>query len=102
MNEIVKCSCCHKILTRKQFHSHECEVPCKGTKKIPILYYVNFDKIGEPEILGVGLDGVNYYLVVKKPVAIPFIRERLSSDENLQGNKSDKDFTECCATKFIY
>lgn len=93
MSEIVKCSCCRKILTRKQFQSHECKIPWRKTKEFPILYYIELDTIEEPKVLGVGLDGVHYFFVVKKPVALPFIRRHLS-DESLHVDESDEDYTE--------
>ena len=94
LDEIVKCSSCRKILTRKQFDGHKCEIPWKSTKEIAVLYWLNCSTDESQKMLGVGLDGTRYFLVVKKPEAIPFIKGIFPSDGFLQGNKSDEDFTE--------
>ena len=94
MSEIVKCSSCRKILARKEFDTHECHVPWKTSKEIPILYYLILDKIEEKKILGVGLDGTHYFFVIKKPEAIPFIKGIFPSDESKQHEESDGEVTE--------
>jgi hypothetical protein len=98
MSEIVKCSCCHKIFTRKQFDAHKCGIPWKSSKEIPVLYYIKLSLEEKDKILGVGLDGVRYFFVVKKPTPIPFIH---SSDESLHDHESDEDLTEPSRVKNI-
>jgi hypothetical protein len=94
VSEIVKCSSCRKILTRKEFQSHDCKIPWKTSKEIPVLYYLDCSTDKKEQMLGVGLDGTHYFLVVKKPTAISFIQGHFPSDESLQEDESDKEFTE--------
>jgi len=81
MREIVKCSCCRKIMTRKEFNNHKCKIPWKATKEIPVLYFLDCSTEESQEMLGVGLDGTHYFFVVKKPKAVPFIKGIFPSDE---------------------
>jgi len=93
-DEIIKCSSCRAILTRKQFDGHKCKIPWKATKEIPVLYYLDCSTDESQEMLGVGLDGTHYIFVVKKLKAIPFIKGIFPSDESKHPDKSDGEETE--------
>ena len=74
MSPIVKCSSCKKIMTQKQFLIHTCEPIYKGTKTIPVVEITDLSwKKGMKKLLATGLDGVDYLIEVKKPIAIPFV-----------------------------
>lgn len=83
------------MFTRKEFQSHECKIPWKTSREIPVRYYLDCSTDEKEQMLGVGLDGTHYFLVVKKPKPIPFIRRNFTEE------KSDDNLTECFSTKFI-
>ena len=86
--EIVKCSSCNKILTFKEFKTHECKIPWKATKEILIHYYLELSDGGK-KILAVGHDGVHYIITTQKPMPIPFIRRKETPERNRRrGNRT--------------
>lgn len=71
-NNIVKCSWCGKILIAEQYDSHECDIPWKDSKQIPVSSIFDCTtKSGEAKV-GVGVDGIRYWFVVKPRVALPW------------------------------
>ena len=84
-NNIVKCSWCGKILIAEQYDSHECDIPWKDSKEIPVSSIFDCTtKRGEAKV-GVGLDGIRYWFVVKKREPLPW-----PSTESLQGDNQSK------------
>lgn len=85
---LVKCSNCSKILIVELFESHKCDIPLKKTITIPISSFYDCTT-KEKTIVGIGLDGNRYWLVVKKREALPWN----PPNESLQGDAPNKDFT---------
>jgi hypothetical protein len=71
------------------FDFHKCKICCKGVKEIPVSSFFDCSTDDGEKMVGVGLNGVRYWLVVKSREALPWL-----SDENLQGDESDEDLTE--------
>jgi len=63
MSEIIKCSCCRKILTYTEFQSHKCKIPWKTSKEIPVLYYFDCSTEEKEQMIGVGLMGLTSFLL---------------------------------------
>jgi len=83
MKNIVKCSYCRQILIAELFDSHKCKgVPWKTSKNIPVSSYFDCSTDEKQQIVGVGLDGVRYWLVVKKREAVPVSTDFTHDDEN--------------------
>jgi hypothetical protein len=79
-------------MTHRQFLRHKCDLPCKGTKIIPVLEILDFSwKKGMKILLATGLDGVDYRIEVQKPIAIPLIVE---NRRKVTPFKTDEDETE--------
>lgn len=89
---IVKCSHCNQIFLNEDFGKHECSWILKDVKRISVLKVRDDSYKNQTIIRGYGIDGTVYTFVVSPRTAIPFIVS--SSDEILQHQKSDKDFTE--------
>lgn len=88
MNNIVKCSYCGQIMIAELFDTHECDIPWKDSKEIPVSSFFDCSTKKGQKMVGVGLDGVHYWFVLKKREAIPI------SDKFTQPRQSDEDYTE--------
>ena len=90
MNNVVKCSYCDKIFIAELFESHKCDTQERAPKKIidiPVVYFFDCTTKRNKNMVGVGIDGNHYWLVVKKREALPWN----PSDESKQPNQSDED-----------
>ena len=76
---IVKCSHCNQFFSIEQFDSHKCELPINGAKEIPVIYFREDNHGINKTIVGRGLDGILYALIIKPrkplPVALPIRRK---------------------------
>ncbi len=89
-SNLVKCSNCKRIIIAELFDSHECDLPIKHVKHIEAAYTYSGSYKDKKIIVGRGLDGTLYSFIVKKKIPIPYY----PSNEILQKDKSDEDFTE--------
>jgi len=71
---VVRCSHCKQFFSREQFDSHECKFPLiNGAKEITVTY-VREDNHGETKtVVGRGMDGILYALVVEARKPIPIV-----------------------------
>jgi hypothetical protein len=70
-------------MTSKQFAIHECHPPqIHNIKTIPVVYYLDCSTNERQQMLAVGTNGTRYYFVIQKPKAIPFIKDRVASDDS--------------------
>jgi hypothetical protein len=86
------------MFSSEDFDTHECNLPLKGCKTIPVIYYLDESYKDKKIMTGWGIDGVLYTfeVVPRKPISIV-----MTSDEFSQRKKSDEDFTEPEEVKFI-
>lgn len=89
---VVRCSHCKQFFSHEQFDSHECKLPLiNGAKEIAVTY-VREDNHGEMKtIVGRGIDGILYALIVEPRKPIPVVS---SIRRNFTERKPDEDFTE--------
>jgi hypothetical protein len=101
MNNIIKCQYCGGIFSAEFFDSHICIPTLKGTAEIPVKYYYESKPLNkEPVIIAKGHDGILYRLVLTKVKSkVKFFN--FSSDEFLQGDSSDKDYTEPLVGRYL-
>jgi len=86
-----RCPRCHAFVIAEQLATHTCRIPTKGAKRI-FLDWLDTDSFlnqnGDSVRMAKGLNGTLYSLVVCKHNP-----PHRASDDNLQGNRSDEDFT---------
>lgn len=89
MNDLVQCSWCGRILIAEQFESHDCDIPCKSSKEISVSSIFDCTtKTGERKV-GVGTDGIYYWLIVRPKVALPWPSdERKQRDDPTERHQS--------------
>jgi len=88
---IVRCSHCKNLFPSDTFNEHICELSLRGTKRIPVINFLDVSYKGHKLMTGMGTDGILYAFEVVPREAIPMVT---TSDDFLQRKKSDKDFTE--------
>jgi len=80
----------------KLFDSHKCDVPLKDIIEIPVSSIYESSTEKRKCIVGVGLDGIRYWFVVKTREAIPI------STDFTRGDESTDNYTVPENTKLIY
>ena len=101
VDNLVKCSRCNNTFINEAFREHLCTTMYRDSKTIMIDWHtLTRDPEGRETILAKSMDGVLYSLIVnnRPSIPIPFV----PSDESLQGNRSDGDFTEPDYDTLIY
>jgi hypothetical protein len=101
--EIVKCSHCRVILSKKQFDRHKCaSSELQGQKKIEVVYFMDVSCNDKKMMTGLGVDGVLYTfeVVPRKPISIIMPLNRVT-DDYLQRKRTDEDLTEPSFLLFI-
>jgi hypothetical protein len=92
---IVKCSNCHRMLAKKEFELHKCDVQIKSCKIIEVneIYDGSYEQ--KKLMNGMGIDGVLYTFEVVSRKAIPITVPLANrTDEFLQRKRTDENFTE--------
>jgi hypothetical protein len=75
----------------EDFDAHECDIPLKEIKTIPVIDYLDVSCRNKRMINGKGIDGILYTFEVVPRKPIPIV---MTSDEFSQQKKSDEDYTE--------
>jgi hypothetical protein len=63
-SNLVKCSRCGQIVSSEFFDKHECEIPIKGVKSIPVVYFYEDENKQNKSVTGRGLDGILYRFIL--------------------------------------